>query len=232
MLTPNCGTRFVLIDSREPSPERPHFTLNTTAKFFATVEAASQLRYEGAAFTACVFVTKQEQWLSEAIGVSFVRLARPLPFRPTLLEEKWIRSLADGATIGLVALGHGHGLVGIVTIPSADDAVPGAPHSDFAGAIQLVRHGVNAFLCAPNGDLYVIQHPGYAFVKSQGVWQYLNFMALRSSSDHLLLSVVDPIMRLALDLSFSRKGALFCVLADPEEDRRSRTRPRFAGSAE
>ena len=179
----------------------------------AATESASALKYEGASFSTCIFLTKQEKWMSKNEGSSFVRFRENLDFHSTILNEKWIRSLADGSKVGLVALGHNKGLIGVVTIPYQPDNIVGAPHGSLAGAVSLIKEGVNAFMCTPNGDLYVIQRAGYAFARSQGKWQHLNYNSLQSIIlEYLSEKIATPLMRLCLDLSYTRTGALFCIL--------------------
>jgi hypothetical protein len=72
-----------------------------------------------------------------------------------------------------------------------------------------------AFICASNGDLYVVLPNGGIFLRTQGRWHYLNYSSFRSVLlRYISKSIVDPVLRIILDLSFQRKGALLCFLDD------------------
>lgn len=182
-----------------------------------TIESASHLQYEGARFSASIFMTKQRQWIEEAVK-TFVPFSTPLDFEDALLREKWIRSLAGEPTVGLVGLGHTGSIIGVVAIPRRNSKNIIPPHRNLSGAVSLVRPGTMAFICAPNGDLYVVLPNGGIFLRTQGRWHYLNYSSFRIFlRQHISRTIVDPVLRTVLDLSFQRKGALLCFLDDDKK---------------
>ena len=182
-----------------------------------TFEAAAHLRYEGDAFHASVFLTKKIQWITDVASAGFIPFEYPLPFRQALLREKWVRTLAGGADIGLVGLGHAGDIVGVVTVPNFahDVADKRVLPSDLRGAVSLVRPGTMALLAANNGDLYVVLPSGAVFVKSQGAWQYLNYRSFQALlSQYVPEALAQIVLQLAVDLSFARRGSLLCLPKD------------------
>jgi DNA integrity scanning protein DisA with diadenylate cyclase activity len=58
---------------------------------------------------------------------------------------------------------------------------------------------------------------GSVFHKTQGRWHYLNYKATFSLlSDRLEKEIATSILRIALDLSYERRGALLCILKQRE----------------
>ncbi len=181
-----------------------------------TIESTLHLRYEGAAFSGSILMTKQRQWIEQSVK-TFVRFRRPMRFEDALLREKWIRSLASGLEIGIVGFGHAGSIIGVIAIPRRKSKTVIPPHGTLSGAVSLVQPGTMAFICAPSGDLYVVLPNGAAFLKTQGKWHYLNYSSFRSLlRQHISKTIVDPVLRTVLDLSFQRKGALLCFLDDNE----------------
>jgi hypothetical protein len=181
-----------------------------------TIESTLHLRYEGAAFSGSILMTKQRQWIEQSVK-TFVRFRKPMRFEDALLREKWIRSLASGLEIGIVGFGHAGSIIGVIAIPRRKSKTVIPPHGTLSGAVSLVQPGTMAFICAPSGDLYVVLPNGAAFLKTQGKWHYLNYSSFRSLlRQHISKTIVDPVLRTILDLSFQRKGALLCFLDDNE----------------
>jgi hypothetical protein len=201
------GTRF--------SRSIARFSFFSTLPFLnwlRTIENAADFRYEGANFSANIFMTRNRQRIEDA-AKNFVPFSTHLRFEDALLHEKWIRSLAGASNVGLVGLAHTGSIIGVVTIPRRKAAGLIAPHGTLSGAISLVRPGTTAFLSPPNGDLYVVLPNGAAFLKTQGRWHYLNYSSFRNLlQQHISKSIVDAVLRIVLDLSFQRKGALLCFL--------------------
>ncbi len=185
--------------------------------WLTTMEAATHLRYEGIPFRSIVLMSKQHEWISELVGDGYVAFKRPLGFSQALIAEKWIRAISASTEVGLHGLGHSGNIVGIIALPrevstsSGDVVLP----TELQPIASLVRAGTMAFVCAPNGDLYVVLPSGAVFVKSQGSWHYQNFGSFQSLlSQYVPQAIAQPLLRLMLDLSYKRKGALFCVPAD------------------
>jgi hypothetical protein len=185
-------------------------------RWLRTIESASHLRYEGSGFSASIFMTKQREWIAGAVR-TFVPFSNPLDFEEALLREKWIRSLAGDLDLGLVGLGHAGSIIGAITIPRRRAQTVTPPTSALSGAVSLVRPGTMAFICAANGDVYVVLPNGGTFLRTQGQWQYLNYSSFsRLLEQHLPKTTVRALIPMLLDLSFQRKGALLCFVDDDE----------------
>lgn len=183
-------------------------------RWLRTIESASHLRYEGSGFSASIFMTKHREWIEGAVK-TFVPFSKPLDFEEALLREKWIRSLAADLDLGLVGLGHTGSIVGVITLPRRRAQTITPPYSAVSGAVSLVRAGTMAFICAATGDLYVVLPNGGTFLRTQGQWHHLNYSSFRRLLEqHLPKAIVRPLVRMLLDLSFQRKGALLCFIDD------------------
>jgi hypothetical protein len=181
------------------------------------MEAATHLRYEGVPFRSIVLMSKQHEWISGPVGDGYIAFKRPLGFSQALIEEKWIRAISASTEVGLHGLGHSGNIVGIVALSTDASISSGGAvlPTELQPIASLVRAGTMAFVCAPNGDLYVVLPSGAVFVKSQGSWHYQNFSSFQSLlSKYVPQPIAQPLLRLLLDLSYKRKGALFCVPAD------------------
>lgn len=196
-------------------------TAFSTAPFLewlSTMEAAASLRYEGMPFRSIALMSKQPEWISGPVGEGYVAFSKPLSFSKAILEEKWIQAISASTEIGLHGLGHSGNIVGIIGIPkdvsatSSEIVLP----SELQPIAALVRPGTMAFVCAPNGDLYVVLPSGAVFVKSQGSWHFQNFSSFQSLlSQHIPRAIARHLLRLMLDLSYKRSGALLCIPKDP-----------------
>lgn len=196
------------------------FSTTPFLSWLTTMEAATHLRYEGAPFRSVVLMSKQHEWISEPVGDGYVAFKSPIGFAEALLEEKWIRAISGSTDVGLHGLGHSGDIVGVVSLPFdarasvAEVVLP----TELQPIASLVRPGTMAFVCASNGDLYVVLPSGAVFVKSQGRWQYQNFRAFQALlSEYVSSDIARPILRLMLDLSYSRSGALFSIPAESSE---------------
>jgi hypothetical protein len=193
------------------------FSTSPFLRWLNSFEAAAHLRYEGDSFHASAFMTKQLEWISEPAGPGFIPFNEPVVFKRALLEEKWVRTIASGADVGLVGLGHTGSIVGVVVLPDAKDSAPMPVFpSALRSAAGLVKPSTMAFVAAQNGDLYVLLPSGALFVKSQGVWQYLNYAAFQALlASHIPEEIAREVLQLAVDLSFARHGALLCLPSQP-----------------
>ncbi len=188
--------------------------------WLTAMEAATHLRYEGAPFRPVVLMSKQHEWISEPAGDGYVAFKSPIGFARALLEEKWIRAISESSHVGLHGLGHSGDIVGVVSLrfdagtSMAEVVLP----TELQPIASLVRPGTMAFVSASNGDLYVVLPSGAVFVKSQGRWQYQNFAAFQTLlAEYVSPEFAKPILRLMLDLSYSRSGALFSIPANSSE---------------
>ncbi len=193
------------------------FTAFSTLPFMhwlRTIQSALHLRYEGTEFSANIFMAKQRKWILKDVK-TFVPFSQPLNFENVLLREKWVRSLACEAGVGLVGLGHTGSIIGLIAIPRRESKSIFPPHRALSGVVSLVRPGTMAFICAPNADLYVVLPNGAIFLMTQGRWHYLNYSSFRNLlGQHISAKIVDSVFRVILDLSFQRRGALLCFLED------------------
>jgi hypothetical protein len=193
------------------------FSTTPFLSWLTTMEAATHLRYEGVPFRSIVLMSKQHEWISGPVGDGYIAFKRPLGFSQALIEEKWIRAISASTEVGLHGLGHSGNIVGIVALSTDASISSGGAvlPTELQPIASLVRAGTMAFVCAPNGDLYVVLPSGAVFVKSQGSWHYQNFSSFQSLlSKYVPQPIAQPLLRLLLDLSYKRKGALFCVPAD------------------
>lgn len=192
------------------------FSTTSFLSWLTTMEAATHLKYEGAPFQSVVLMSKQHEWVAEPVGDGYVSLRRPISFTSALLQEKWIRALAGSDAVALHGLGHSGNIVGIVALPSgsSEPEASAALPSELQPIASLVQPGTAAFVCAKNGDLYLVLPGGTVFVRNQGRWHYQNYTAFQLLlQKYLPEPIVRPLLRLILDLSFVRKGALFAVPA-------------------
>jgi DNA integrity scanning protein DisA with diadenylate cyclase activity len=182
-------------------------------RWLSAFEAAAHLRYEGTPFHASAFMTKQRKWIAEVAGPRFIPFKESIQFRQALLGEKWVRTIASGADVGLVGLGHTGAIIGVVVVPRPKQSTSILVFpSELRPASGLVRPGTMAFVAAENGDLYVVLPSGAVFVKSQGSWQYLNYAAFQALlSAHVSEQIARAVLQLAVDLSFAPHGALLCL---------------------
>ena len=65
----------------------------------------------------------------------------------------------------------------------------------------------------PTGDLFIMMGKEAVFQKTQGFWCYHNYGNLHSKIMKYVkkVNVARDLLRVVLDLSYERKGALFCI---------------------
>jgi hypothetical protein len=86
---------------------------------------------------------------------------------------------------------------------------------------DYLERGTVVIVTSEYGDMFVSLANGMTFVKSQGRWRYQNHQATESLlATKLPPSVATSAIRLALNCSFDRVGALF-VFVDPESELRT-----------
>jgi hypothetical protein len=187
------------------------------------LESSTRLRYEGEPFALSILMTKQIEWVAEPLGTAFVRMAHAMKFGDALMGEKWIRAATSSSRVGLVGLGRTGDIVGFFVIPQTlgeneTEKWRVAPHVSLRAVQHLVRDGTGAFITSPAGDLRVIMPNGAIFLNSQGRWRYLNYEAIIPAlTSHVSEDLAVALIRSAVDLSFERHGALFCVLDKADE---------------
>ena len=193
------------------------FATDAFMRWLRVIESANSLRYEGHPFSASVIVTKKMEWVKKSTSLKYMKL-QPMSIERAILKEKWIRALLRDPMIGLVGLPLEGVVVGAVTFrPSPQVGLAFAPHGDMAPISSAIVRGTMAFVSSSQGDLYTLFPNGSAFVKSQGRWRYLNYTSLAALvSDRLSKDTVGPLVRMALDLSFERRGGLIVILKDEQ----------------
>lgn len=180
------------------------------------VENSTSLRYEGQPFNYRLFLTKQEKWLQEPLGDDYMRFAEKIPYENALMSEKWIRAAVDGGEIGLVAL-RGHGFVAMFNTPTrgGDARYSFSPHRSLVALHNLLVAGTALFVVSEQGDVYFLLPNGATFLRTRGRWRHLNYSHLRRALVAAMTSdVANDVIRIALDLSYERKGALLVILDD------------------
>jgi hypothetical protein len=206
-------TRFTRVIGRFAA-----FATERFLRWIRVVENAMALRYEGRAFSACIFMTKQMNWVESSPLISFSRLASPIRFEDAILQQKWIRAFLRDPMLGLVGVSLSGSIVGIASFKAAtQEGRAFAPHSNLIPVSSAIVPGTTAFVVSEAGDLYVIFPNGATFVKSQGRWRYVNYLALLQLFDGLLAKeIAVSLVRIILDLSYDRLGGLIVILDDPQ----------------
>jgi len=196
------------------------FSTLPMVRWMQIVESSTSLRYEGKPFTFCMFMSKQLKWITEPIGSRFVAFGTPLSFEKAILKENWIRAAVDGSRVALLGIGHSGNVVGMIAIGGYKGEVdkwPFAPHESLVGVQDLLGPGTMIFITSEHGDVYMMLPNGSVFHKTQGRWQYLNYEATFSLfSDRLPKELATSTLRMALDLSYERRGALLCIVKQRE----------------
>ena len=192
------------------------FTTENFVRWLRVVENASTLRYEGYAFSASIFMTKQIKLVEQSKWMKCSRFPDKLRFENAILKEKWIRALLQDPLIGLVGLSLAGSIVGAATFDGASkEGATFAPHERLIPISSAIVPGTMAFVTSPHGDLYVLFPSGATFVKSQGRWRYFNYSSLTELIGTLLPAEVIPaLVRMVLDLSYERRGGLVVIIRD------------------
>lgn len=191
------------------------FTTTSMVKWMQILENSTALRYEGNPFTYCLFMINEEKWIEKALDDRFVKFAEPIKLEKGLLSEKWVRSAVDVNRVGLVGLGNKGDLIGIFNIPletEDSESLSFAPHESMRAIRRFLVPGSALFITTANGDIYIMLPNGTIFHKTQGRWHYLNYIHVYN----ILSTLFDEefaysLLRLSLDLSFERHGALIII---------------------
>jgi hypothetical protein len=186
-------------------------------KWLRIFENAQSLRYEGRQFSIQLVLTKQIDWVRQNKGADFVKFPQRMTLASALFEERWTRALAAEGDVALVGLGHDKGIVGVLCPNGqhSSSSIILSPHSDLSGLCDILVPGTMAFVASPKGDLHLIFPTGATFIKTQGHWALSNLLSLeRALSVDLPAPVARSVARVAFDLSYEGRGALFCFLED------------------
>jgi hypothetical protein len=194
------------------------FSTSNVTRLIQSVENSTALRYEGQPFNYRMFLTKRMEHLKKPLGNAFMKFAKAIPYEQALMAEHWIRATVDGGEIGLIALGHNHRFIGMFNVPTDLPEKPKwiySPHKDLVALQELLVDGTALFIVSEHGDIYILLPNGATFWRTQGRWRFLSYAQLKLAlSISVTPSLVTQIMRIALDLSYERHGALIVVLDD------------------
>jgi hypothetical protein len=180
------------------------------------VEGARELTYEGKPFATRLLVTRVLKHIAEPAGKRFVRLSTPLPIGTALLGEKWARALTMSGSVALVVLAQRQLVSGVVVLPDQAPQRPSSLHSSFSYLEDLVVDGVALIVATPTGDIWVRLSNGMTFLRRRSRWQYIDLEPVQAMiARHSTPDVAAAMLRMALDASFERRGALLAVIDDP-----------------
>lgn len=144
----------------------------------------------------------------------------PLSFEEGLINEKWIRSVVDGKKVALLSeeTNTSANIIGIISLDSLDSSsrqkeALAAPHFSMVKLQTILEPKDVVMFAAPSGDLFIMMGKEVIFQKTQGFWRYHNYGNLHSKVMKYVkrVSVARNLLRIILDLSYERKGALFCI---------------------
>lgn len=196
----------------------PEFNTIKVAGWIRLFEKSSTLTYEGSHPTTSVLISRKPSETKKALGTAFLPNTCALSLQDALLHEKWVRAVIEGRRVGLFCSQRTEHVTGFVSLPDLDaaDRHLYAPHESFLSIRGALQPRDICMVSAPHGDLFVMCGDGVVFHRSQGEWRLDNYdsvheILLRS---HRKETVVD-VLRLALDLSFERSGALLFL---PDDD--------------
>lgn len=190
------------------------FSTGFFSKCLRTMEAARELTYEGEAFATRLLVTNDVASISSIAGESF----RPLNKRISIddaISEKWVRAFTRQGTIALVVATRRTTVGGVLVLPDTSADCPQGLHASIDQVERFVTPGVAMIAATQNGDIWVRLGNGMAFLRRRGHWQFFDLEVVRAVLlPHMPAPVLDALLRLAIDASFERRGALFGVLND------------------
>jgi|GEM_PF-1462490 len=194
------------------------FSTEPMVKWLGIVENSISLKYEKTPFSFCLFMTKQKEWIKTPLSNNFISFPKSLSFYKGIMKEKWLRGSMSGQTVGLAGYGHAGELFGIYSIPtgtSDDIDTLLSPHEDIIPITNLLVEGTCMILTTEHGDIYFILPNRATFYKTQGQWHYLNYTNIFIVLSKLFQEVVaKSVLRLSLNLSYERHGALIFIPDD------------------
>lgn len=194
------------------------FSTEPMIEWLQIVENSLSLRYENNPFSFCLFMTKQKEWIQTPLGSSFIPFNKQIPLEKGIISEKWLRGAMSGQTVGIAGYGLSGELFGIFAIPDHkinESNIAISPHEDITPITNLLVNGTCLFLTTTNGDVYFMLPNRAVFYKTQGRWFYINYTNIQVVLQGILSpDISDSLLRLILNLSFDRQGALVFI---PEE---------------
>ena len=181
------------------------------------------LTYEGRNVRHCLVLARKATQLVQKLGNKFIPLPGGITIENALLREKWIRTVVDGRRVALLGSMQSSSILGFISLAEVDRndaALRYAPHETLVPVQAVLAHSAHdvALVASPQGDLFILSGKGSVFQKSHGHWRVLDYNALHERlSSRFREDVVTGVLRAAIDLSFERTGALFCLLDSREE---------------
>jgi len=146
---------------------------------------------------------------------------KPLPLEEGLINEKWIRSVVDGKKVALLSeeTNKSANIIGIISLDNLEspskkqEEALAAPHFSVVKLQTILEPKDVVMFAAPTGDLIIMMGKEVVFQKTQGFWRYHNYFNLHSKIIKYVkrIDVAKDLLRIVLDLSYERKGALFCI---------------------
>lgn len=204
-------TRLARVISRLASFRTSFFT-----RCLHIMEGARELTYEGQAFATRLLVANESAHIAMVAGDRFRPLKNRLSLETAIFDEKWVRAFTSQGTIALVATVRRSTVAGVVIVPEAATTPSEHLHASIGQVEGFVRDGVAMIAATQNGDIWVRLGNGMAFLRRRSQWQYFDMHRVeRLLVPHLAPALIHALLRLALDASFDRRGALFGILEDP-----------------
>lgn len=198
---------------------RPHKMSN----WVRAMEDSMALTYEGRNVRHCLIIARKASRLVQKLQNKFIPLPGGLSIENALLREKWIRTVVDGRRVALLGSMQSGSIIGFISLTEVDRneaALRYAPHETLVPVQAVLAHAAHdvALVTSPQNDLFILSGKGSVFQKSHGHWRVLDYEALHERiSSHFREDVVIGVLRAAIDLSYERTGALFCLLDSRQE---------------
>lgn len=192
------------------------FRMGFFIRCLRTMESARELTYEGDAFATRLLLANQISHVADVAGEQYRELKARIPIEAAILNEKWVRPFTSSGTIALVATSRRSTVSGVVIVPDDQSSISGSLHSSIAALERYVTNGVAMIAATQNGDIWLRLANGMVFLRRRSRWQYFDladFQALLEES--VSKPVADALVRLTVDASFERHGALYGIMIDP-----------------
>lgn len=183
-------------------------------QWLRSIENATSLRYEGNTFATQLVLARTKSDVQANNFIEIMPFENAIPRADALFSSKWVRTLSYGGNIGLIGTSKKRGIIGIFQ-PKSGMIAPtkkGCPHSRLANLCASVDFSALVMVASEAGDLFVVCQNGVTFLKRQGHWHYINYMAITAVLErHLSSDIASVLLQVILDQSFEKKGALFFV---------------------
>lgn len=189
------------------------FKTDVLVRWLRSIENAATLKYEGTSFSIRLLLCVKLSHVTSAQRFEVSQLTQPIPAAKALFSSKWIRALSQSGDINLVAKTSNVCIVGILRpLPRlAPAGLSLAPHSSLTDFCDRTHSKTIAFVASPAGDLFVACPNGGTFLKRQGHWHFLNYVAVVALLRRHIGSNAELLAQAVLNLSYERKGALFVI---------------------